>query len=145
MVFLPINYSTGGTGSPITNVTLVGVIKSCICFLISVLILSRIERLFEMIKAREFGSCSSWDNASAAAIEIFVILLVTIITSLGPAGKSIATSLEQRFDQMWEAAGCNGLKGHRSVGGYRASMYNALTLDSVQVLVEIMQELEKKG
>ena len=46
---------------------------------------------------------------------------------------------------MWMEEGCNGLKGHRSVGGYRASMYNALPISSVQVLVEIMQELEKKA
>ena len=44
---------------------------------------------------------------------------------------------------MWKAAGISGLPGHRSVGGYRASMYNALPLESVQVLVDVMQELEK--
>jgi len=48
------------------------------------------------------------------------------------------------FDQMWKDAGISGLPGHRSVGGYRASMYNALPLESVQVLVDVMQELEKK-
>ncbi len=48
------------------------------------------------------------------------------------------------FDQMWQEAKINGLKGHRSVGGYRASMYNALPLDSVQALVDVMQEFEKK-
>ncbi|WP_421750201.1 3-phosphoserine/phosphohydroxythreonine transaminase [Croceimicrobium sp.] len=48
------------------------------------------------------------------------------------------------FDEMWKAAGINGLNGHRSVGGYRASMYNALPLESVQVLVDVMQEFEKK-
>ncbi|MBF90366.1 MAG: 3-phosphoserine/phosphohydroxythreonine aminotransferase [Flavobacteriales bacterium] len=55
------------------------------------------------------------------------------------------SSLEGEFNQMWQAAGCNGLKGHRSVGGYRASMYNALPLESVQVLVDVMQELERKA
>ena len=54
------------------------------------------------------------------------------------------TSLEDLFNQMWQAAGCNGLKGHRSVGGFRASMYNALPIESVQVLVDVMQELERK-
>jgi phosphoserine aminotransferase len=48
------------------------------------------------------------------------------------------------FDAMWKAAGISGLPGHRSVGGYRASMYNALPLESVQVLVDVMKELEKK-
>lgn len=46
------------------------------------------------------------------------------------------------FDQMWKEAGISGLPGHRSVGGYRASMYNALPLESVQVLVDVMKELE---
>jgi phosphoserine aminotransferase len=47
------------------------------------------------------------------------------------------------FDKMWKDAGISGLAGHRSVGGYRASMYNALPLESVQVLVNVMKELEK--
>ncbi|MBT3587016.1 MAG: 3-phosphoserine/phosphohydroxythreonine transaminase [Flavobacteriaceae bacterium] len=52
-------------------------------------------------------------------------------------------SLEDQFNTLWTAAGINGLKGHRSVGGYRASMYNALPLESVQVLVDVMKELER--
>jgi phosphoserine aminotransferase len=51
----------------------------------------------------------------------------------------------ERFDQLWKEAGISGLKGHRSVGGYRASMYNALPLESVQVLVDVMQDLEKQA
>ena len=53
--------------------------------------------------------------------------------------------LKESFDTICQEAGINGLNGHRSVGGYRASMYNALTLESVQVLVEIMSELERKA
>ena len=53
--------------------------------------------------------------------------------------------LKETFDSMWKEAGINGINGHRSVGGYRASMYNALSLESVQVLVEIMSELERKA
>jgi phosphoserine aminotransferase len=45
---------------------------------------------------------------------------------------------------MLTQANISGLKGHRSVGGYRASMYNALPLSSVQVLVNVMKELENK-
>jgi len=48
------------------------------------------------------------------------------------------------FDTMWQEAGISGLNGHRSVGGYRASMYNALPLYSVQALVDVMQEFERK-
>jgi phosphoserine aminotransferase len=49
------------------------------------------------------------------------------------------------FDSMWKEAGIVGLPGHRSVGGYRASMYNALPLESVQVLVDVMKEFNRKG
>ena len=53
------------------------------------------------------------------------------------------SSKEDEFNKMWKEAGINGLKGHRSVGGYRASMYNALPLESVQVLVDVMLKLAK--
>jgi len=52
-------------------------------------------------------------------------------------------SLTERFNAMVKEAGINGLNGHRSVGGYRASMYNALSLESVQTLVDAMKELER--
>jgi phosphoserine aminotransferase len=51
---------------------------------------------------------------------------------------------EAAFDVLWKEAGISGLRGHRSVGGYRASMYNALPLESVQVLVDVMNEFAKK-
>ena len=54
-------------------------------------------------------------------------------------------TLTEKFDKMWQEANINGLHGHRSVGGYRASMYNALPLYSVQALVDVMQELERKN
>lgn len=47
------------------------------------------------------------------------------------------------FDKLWKSKGISGLPGHRSVGGYRASIYNAMPVESVQVLVDAMQELEK--
>ena len=50
---------------------------------------------------------------------------------------------QETFDSLCKAAGISGLNGHRSVGGYRASMYNALPIESVQVLVDVMKELEK--
>lgn len=53
--------------------------------------------------------------------------------------------LKDIFDNMCKEAGISGINGHRSVGGYRASMYNALPIESVGVLVDIMSELEKKG
>ncbi|QNK77820.1 3-phosphoserine/phosphohydroxythreonine transaminase [Winogradskyella sp. PAMC22761] len=54
-------------------------------------------------------------------------------------------NLKDTFESMVREAGINGINGHRSVGGYRASMYNALSLDSVKALVEVMSELESKA
>jgi len=54
-------------------------------------------------------------------------------------------NMKETFDTMLNDAGISGLEGHRSVGGYRASMYNALSLDSVKALVEVMSELEMKA
>ncbi|WP_018674502.1 3-phosphoserine/phosphohydroxythreonine transaminase [Riemerella columbina] len=51
-------------------------------------------------------------------------------------------SKKEEFDRLWKAANINGINGHRSVGGYRASLYNALPIESVQVLVEVMQQLK---
>jgi len=57
----------------------------------------------------------------------------------------INTDLKVTFESMLKEAGIDGVNGHRSVGGYRASMYNALSLDSVKTLVEVMSELESKA
>ncbi len=48
-------------------------------------------------------------------------------------------SKKESFDNAWKTAGISGLNGHRSIGGYRASLYNALPLESVQVLVDVMK------
>jgi phosphoserine aminotransferase len=49
---------------------------------------------------------------------------------------------EAEFLKLCESKNLSGLKGHRSVGGLRASMYNALSIESVQVLVDTMKEFE---
>lgn len=50
---------------------------------------------------------------------------------------------EEEFLKFCKAKNLSGLKGHRSVGGLRASLYNALEIESVQALVDAMQEFEK--
>ncbi|TDX83285.1 3-phosphoserine/phosphohydroxythreonine transaminase [Epilithonimonas xixisoli] len=50
-------------------------------------------------------------------------------------------SKQEAFDKAWKAAGISGLNGHRSVGGYRASIYNAMPIESVQVLVDVMKSI----
>lgn len=53
-------------------------------------------------------------------------------------------TLEPEFDKLWKEANISGIRGHRDVGGYRASLYNALPLDSVKVLVDVMKEFERR-
>ena len=52
--------------------------------------------------------------------------------------------LEKTFAKEATAAGLDGLKGHRSVGGIRASLYNAFPEAGVDALVGFMQEFERK-
>lgn len=49
----------------------------------------------------------------------------------------------KKFAEIFESKQISGIIGHRSVGGYRASIYNAMSIESVQVLVDAMQELEQ--
>ncbi len=51
-------------------------------------------------------------------------------------------ALEKEFNDFATAKGMIGLKGHRSVGGFRASIYNAMPKESVQALVDVMKEFE---
>ncbi|HNZ61536.1 MAG TPA: 3-phosphoserine/phosphohydroxythreonine transaminase [Paludibacteraceae bacterium] len=51
--------------------------------------------------------------------------------------------LEAEFLKFASDRGMVGIKGHRSVGGFRASIYNALPIESVQALIDCMQEFEK--
>jgi phosphoserine aminotransferase len=53
--------------------------------------------------------------------------------------------LEKKFAKEATAAGLDGLKGHRSVGGMRASIYNAFPEEGVDALVQFMQEFERKN
>lgn len=52
--------------------------------------------------------------------------------------------LQTEFDQMWKSAGIINLNGHRDAGGYRASIYNAMPIESIEVLIEVMREFERK-
>jgi len=52
--------------------------------------------------------------------------------------------LEADFQKLATESGMVGIKGHRSVGGFRASIYNAMPIESVQALIDCMQEFEKQ-
>jgi phosphoserine aminotransferase len=50
--------------------------------------------------------------------------------------------LEQEFLQYAQQQGIVGIKGHRDVGGFRASCYNAMPLEGVKALIKVMQDFE---
>ena len=52
--------------------------------------------------------------------------------------------LESEFIEFASSQGMVGIKGHRSVGGFRASIYNAMPKSSVEALIATMKEFEKK-
>jgi len=52
--------------------------------------------------------------------------------------------LEKQFLAECKAHGMIGIKGHRTVGGFRASLYNALTIDSVKALTDLMEDFAKR-
>ena len=54
-------------------------------------------------------------------------------------------SLHPRFIDEAEAAGLSSLKGHRSVGGMRASIYNAMPIEGVEALIGFMKDFENKA
>ena len=53
-------------------------------------------------------------------------------------------SLKKEFLDLCKQEGMVGVKGHRSVGGFRVSMYNALQYESVVVLTDLMKDFAKK-
>ncbi len=64
---------------------------------------------------------------------------------MNPTFRLPSEDLEKQFIKESEAEGLNGLKGHRSVGGLRASIYNAFPPEGVKKLVEFMREFERKN
>jgi phosphoserine aminotransferase len=53
------------------------------------------------------------------------------------------SALEKDFLDFATSKGMLGIKGHRSIGGFRASIYNAMPIESIKALIEAMQDFEK--
>jgi phosphoserine aminotransferase len=75
------------------------------------------------------------------------------ITSVAKEDRSIMNvtfktgndELDSKFVKGAEAKGMTALKGHRSVGGMRASIYNAMPLEGVEKLIDYMKDFEKNN
>lgn len=70
---------------------------------------------------------------------------MNVTWTLAGAPEAEREAITKRFVTQAEASGFSGIKGHRSVGGCRASIYNAFPLKGVQALCEFMREFERKA
>lgn len=93
---------------------------------------AKAKLLYEAIDASGYYRCPVEKNSRSKMNAIFRV-----------AGGDEA--IESKFAKEAQAAGLAGVKGHRSVGGMRISLYNAVTLDAVEALVSFMREFERKN
>jgi phosphoserine aminotransferase len=66
-------------------------------------------------------------------------------SSMNVCFKIVRPELEEAFANFAKSNDCIGIKGHRSVGGFRASLYNAMDMAGVNQLITVMQEFEKSN
>ncbi len=93
---------------------------------------------FNRNKAEKLYSAIDSSDFYANPVEIASRSLMNIPFTLADA------ELDALFVREAEAAGLQNLKGHRSVGGMRASIYNAVGMDAVEALIAFMQDFEKR-
>lgn len=94
--------------------------------------MQKAETLYEAIDASKMFTGTVTDPADRSIMNVCFVMT--------PEYKE----LEKDFVDFASSRGIVGIKGHRSVGGFRASLYNALPLESVNVLVDTMKEFEGK-
>ena len=115
-----------------------------------------VESTMQITKAMELVSSSKLRRAKERADLLYAAIDASPIfrpTIADPADRSRMNicfvmkdeykDLEADFLKFAQERGMVGIKGHRSVGGFRASCYNAMPLEGVQVLVDCMHEFEK--
>lgn len=104
--------------------------------------LGGIKKLEELDKAKAAALYDAIDNSKmfvgTAKAEDRSIMNVTFVM------KPEYAELEKDFVDFASTKGIVGIKGHRSVGGFRASIYNAMPMSSVLVLIDAMKEFENK-
>jgi phosphoserine aminotransferase len=103
------------------------------------------------------GGVAAIEKENDAKAKLFYDTLDSLPVFRGPVAKEDRSkmnavfvmqdvALEKEFADLCKKEGMYGVKGHRSVGGFRVSMYNALTIESVAVFTELMKEFaNRKG
>ena len=94
--------------------------------------LEKAALLYETIDASKIFQATVPDHADRSIMNVCFVL------------KPEYAELEKPFMEFATSKGIVGIKGHRSVGGFRASLYNALPIESVKVLTEAMKEFQNK-
>ena len=94
--------------------------------------LAKAAKLYEAIDASKIFRGTVTDPADRSIMNVCFVM--------APEYKE----LEQNFVDFCSARGIVGIKGHRSVGGFRASLYNALPMESVEWLIDSMQQFGKQ-
>ncbi len=93
--------------------------------------IARSEKLYDELDRNKLFKATVEDPADRSRMNITFLL------------KPEYEELQDAFLELAKARGLVGIKGHRSVGGFRASCYNALPMESVDALVAALQEFEK--
>jgi phosphoserine aminotransferase len=95
--------------------------------------LAKAAKLYEAIDSSKLFQATVPDHADRSIMNVCFVM------------KPEYAELEKPFLDFASTKGIVGIKGHRSVGGFRASLYNALPMESVDVLVNAMNEFAKKA
>jgi phosphoserine aminotransferase len=106
---------------------------------------------------KNMGGVAAIEKLNDAKAKLFYDTLDSLPLFKGPVAKEDRSkmnavfimddaALEKEFSDLCKKEGMYGVKGHRSVGGFRVSMYNALTLDSVIAVTNLMKDFaNRKG
>ena len=94
--------------------------------------LAKAAKLYEAIDSSKMFEATVSDHADRSIMNVCFVM------------KPEYKELEKEFVDFASARGIVGIKGHRSVGGFRASLYNALPIESVRALVDAMNEFQNK-
>ena len=89
--------------------------------------------LYDEIDRNKLFVCTVPDEADRSVMNVTFVM------------KEEYKELESQFLEFASSKGMVGIKGHRSVGGFRASIYNAMPKESIQALVDAMKEFESKN
>ncbi len=95
--------------------------------------LAKASKLYEAIDSSRLFEATVPDHEDRSIMNVCFVM------------KPEYKELEKAFFEFATSKGIVGIKGHRSVGGFRASLYNALPMESVDVLVAAMKKIKKKA